>query len=97
MISQTGRHKTLYFFFDGDKGYERFKDCVLSVKVRNPEMVDLSFKHKYSPTNDRMHPCDVDTHIVLRRGMTGLYVYTILNHPADYPDFNVGQYLMIWS
>jgi rhamnogalacturonan endolyase len=44
-----------------------------------------------------MHPCDVDIHFVLRRGMNGLYVYSILDHPADYPDFNVGQYLMIWS
>ena len=97
MVSQSGRHKTIYFFLDGDKGYERISPCVFFVKQRTPDMVDISCKRVYAPQKTNMHPCDVDTHFVLRRGMSGLYVYTILNHPADYPDFNVGQYLMIWS
>ena len=96
MISQTGRHKQIYFFLYGDKGYDRLGSCVLSVKARTPDMVDVSCKRTFDRKNSKMHPCDVDTHFVLRRGASGLYVYTILNHPADYPDFNVGQYLMIW-
>lgn len=97
MVSQKGRHKTIYFFLYGDKGYDRLSSCVLSVKKRTPGMVDISCKRVYDPQNRKMYPCDVDTHFVLRRGMSGLYVYSILNHPADYPDLNIGQYLMIWS
>lgn len=97
MISQTGRHQSLYFFLDGDKGYERFSTCVFSVKQGTPDIVDISCNRLYDPQNPKMHACDVDTHFVLGRGMSGLYVYTILNHPASYPALNVGQYLMIWS
>jgi len=97
LVSQTGRHKAIYFFLDGDKGYDRTAPCVLSVNSRTAEMVDISCKRIYNPQKTNMHPCDVETHFILRRGVSGLYVYSILNHPADYPDFNVGQYLMIWS
>lgn len=97
MISQTGRHQTMYFFLDGDKGYDRMSSCVFSIKQKSPDMYDVSCKRTYAGRDSKMHPCDVDTHFVLRRGMSGLYVYTILTHPADYPALNVGQYLMIWS
>jgi rhamnogalacturonan endolyase len=97
MISQAGRHQDLYFFLDGDKGYERFSTCVLSVKQQTPDRVDISCNRVYDPQNPKMHPCDLDIHFVLGRGMSGLYVYSTLSHSADYPDFNVGQYLMIWS
>ena len=97
LVSQTGRHKAIYFFLDGDRGYDRTAPCVLTMNTRTAEMVDISCNRIYNPQKTNMHPCDVDTHFVLRRGASGLYVYSILNHPADYPDFNVGQYLMIWS
>ncbi len=97
MVSQSGRHQTIYSFFDGDKGYDVTAPCVCSVKTRTADMVDISCKRVYDPRNTHMHPCDVDTHFVLRRGMSGVYLYSILNHPADYPDFNGGQYVLIWS
>jgi rhamnogalacturonan endolyase len=95
MISQTGRHQDLYFFLDGDKGYQRFSNCVLSIKQPTSDIVDVGCNMTYDPANSKMHACDVNTHFVLGRGMTGIYVYTILNHPATYPALNVGQYLMI--
>jgi rhamnogalacturonan endolyase len=96
MVSQTGRHKSIYFFMDGDKGYELTTPCVLSVKQRTSEMVDISCKRIFSMQNSKMHPWDIDTHFVLRRGASGLYIYSVVDHPADYPDLNIGQYLMIW-
>ena len=96
MINQTGRHKTIYFFIVGDKGYERSQPCTFSVTRQTPDMVDISCKRMYARQNPKMHAWDVDTHFVLRRGASGLYVYLIVNHPADYPALEMDQYLMIW-
>jgi rhamnogalacturonan endolyase len=97
MVSQTGRHKTIYFFVVGDRNYEIASPCVYSVKRQTPDMVDISCKRVYSRQNPKQHPWDIDTHFVLRRGASGLYVYTIVNHWTDYPALDIGQYLMIWS
>ena len=96
MINQRGRHKTIYFFVVGDHNYEIASPCVYSMKRQTPDMVDISCKRMYARQNTNMHPWDIDTHFVLRRGASGLYVYSIANHPAHYPDLNIGQYLMIW-
>jgi rhamnogalacturonan endolyase len=97
MISQQGRHKTVYFFVVGDHDYEIAAPCAFSVTRQTPDIVDISCKRVYSPQNTNQHPWDLDTHFVLTRGASGLYVYSIANHPANYPDLNIGQYLMIWS
>ena len=97
MVSQTGRHKTIYFFVVGDKGYEIASPCVFSVKRQTPDLVDISCKRVYSRQNSKQHPWDLDTHFALRRGMSGLYVYSVVNHWSDYPALDIGQYLMIWS
>jgi rhamnogalacturonan endolyase len=97
MVSQSGRHVLIYFFLDGDKGYDRFSNCVMTIRQPTPDMIDLGFKRTYNPQDPKEHPCDVDTHLVLGRGMSGLYAYSILDHPATYPVLNIAQYLMIWS
>ena len=96
LISQRGRHRMIYFFVVGDHNYEIASPCVASITRQTPDLVDISCKRVYSPQNTNQHPWDLDTHFVLRRGASGLYVYSIANHPASYPDLNIGQYLMIW-
>ena len=51
LVSQTGRHKAIYFFLDGDRGYDRTAPCVLTVNSRTAEMVDISCKRIYNPQN----------------------------------------------
>jgi polysaccharide lyase family 4-like protein/rhamnogalacturonate lyase-like protein len=97
MVSQRGRHKTIYFFVVGDRDYEIASPCVYSVTQQTPDTIDISCKRTYSRQNTNQHPWDLDTHFVLRRGASGLYVYSIATHPASYPELNIGQYLMIWS
>jgi Polysaccharide lyase family 4, domain III/Polysaccharide lyase family 4, domain II/Rhamnogalacturonate lyase family len=93
----VGQHKHIYFTMTGDEGHEGFPGCVLSVKSRTPDMVDVSCKSVYSPQRPNMFPCDADIHFVLRRGMSGLYAYAVLNHPADYPTLNLGIWRMVWQ
>jgi Polysaccharide lyase family 4, domain III/Polysaccharide lyase family 4, domain II/Rhamnogalacturonate lyase family len=97
MISQTGRHKTIYFSMNGDKGYTGFSGCTFSITTRTSDMVDISCKSVYSPERPKMYPCDVDIHYVLRRGESGLYVYALLDHPAGYPELNANIFRLVWS
>ena len=41
-VSDSGRHKTIYFSRDGGKSFEGLSRCVFSVTARTPEMVDIS-------------------------------------------------------
>ena len=96
-IHQRGRHHSIYFALNSDKGYDIIRGSTLSVTRQTPDMVDLSCKRVYSPSHPTMCPADVDIHFVLRRGASGIYVYAILDHPADYPDLNVSVWNMVWS
>ena len=93
MISQDGR-KNIYFSMTTEAGYDKPRHCVYSITSQSPELVDISCKKIYGP-ND-LHAWDVDIHYVMQEGVAGLYVYAIVNHPADYPDVNMGEWRMVW-
>ena len=97
IVSQRGRHKTIYFSLNGNRDYQIISEGVFSIASRTPDMVDLSCKAVYSPSHPERFPCDVDLHFVLRRGQSGLYIYTVLSHPADYPDLDISNWRMVWS
>ena len=96
MVGQAG-HKDIYFTMTGDEGHEGFSGCVFSVKSRTPDMVDVSCKSVYSRQRSNMFPCVTDIHFVLRRGASGVYIYAVLNHPADYPALNLTIWRMVWQ
>lgn len=96
-FEMVGRPKSIYFTMTGDEGHEGFPNCVFSVKSRTSDMVDISCKSTYSRQRTNMFPCDTAIHFVLRRGMSGLYVYAVLNHQADYPELNLGIWRMVWQ
>jgi rhamnogalacturonan endolyase len=87
----------IYFSRDGGDDYEQLPHCVYKVTAQTPDMVDISCKHVYTPNAGDKHAWDVDVHFVLRRGMTGLYIYTINSHPAQYPEMGVGEWRMVWQ
>ena len=97
MVSRAGRHRNLYFSRDGGSDYETPSHCVATVVSRSPEGFDLRCSHVYSPAAGDRHAWDVDVYFVLRRGCSGLYVYAVTKHPADYPDVGVGEWRMVWS
>ncbi|WP_370476306.1 polysaccharide lyase family protein [Tamlana flava] len=78
-----------YFSFNGSYGYTRLTNYHFSVKEETDDFIDVSFKRSYSEDN-LLPAIDVDVHYVLKKGDTGLYSYNILNHPAEYPDFDLG-------
>lgn len=97
MVSTKGRHQFVYFSLNGgNQNFERLGDGVFTVHSRSPDMVDISCKRIY-PQNPKRFPCDVDVHFVLRRGVSGVYVYVTVNHPADYPKLNMSVWRLVWS
>ncbi len=97
MVSNTGRHRDVYFSRDGGTTYERPDHCVGSVTTQTADTVDYSCKHTYNPGAGDKAAWDVDVHFVMRRGVPGVYAYTINSHPASYPDLSVGEWRMVWS
>ncbi len=95
MVNRSGKSH-MYFSRDGGTTYENLAHCVCSVTTRTPDTVDISCKHVYTPGAGDKAAWDVDAHFVLRRGATGLYVYTINSHPASYPALSVGEWRLVW-
>jgi len=87
--------KGLYWSMDGGTSYQNPSNCIYSVAVNTPAMVDVGCKHVYASSD--AHAVDIEIHYVLRQGATGLYVYAILDHPASYPAFVDGEWRMVWS
>jgi rhamnogalacturonan endolyase len=92
MVNQA-RGANVYFSMDGGTNYCTPANCVFSVKSRTPEMVDVSCKRVWK---NEPQAFDIDIHYVLRRGDSGLYVYAILDHPANYPATSYGEWRMVW-
>jgi rhamnogalacturonan endolyase len=97
MVSRTGRHRNVYFSRDGGGDYEKLSHCTATVASQTPDGVDLRCSHVYAPAAGDKHAWDVDVHFVLRRGVSGPYVYAVCHHPASYPDMSVGEWRMVWS
>ena len=97
MVSNTGRHRDVYFSRDGGTTFESPDHCVGSITTQNAEMIDFSCKHVYTRQDGDKAAWDVDVHFVVRRGVPGVYVYTINSHHAAYPDLSVGEWRMVWS
>lgn len=75
--------------------FETMFGCVFTTNVINADMVDLSFKRTYNPAVNTI-PADIDLHWVLRRGNTGLYCYSVLEHQPAYPAVSLGSWRMVW-
>jgi rhamnogalacturonan endolyase len=97
MVSVSGRHQRVYFSRDGAATYETPSHCIGSITTQTPDTIDYSCKHTYSPQRGDKAPWDIDVHFVIRRGVSGIYVYVVNTHPVSYPTLNVGEWRMVWS
>jgi rhamnogalacturonan endolyase len=86
----------VYFSSGGGPGYETPGHCTYSVATQTPEMVDISCKRVYLPGKDK-RAWDIDVHYVVRRGASGLYVYAILDHKAEYPDVGEAEWRAVYK
>jgi len=87
----------VYFSSGGGGGYERPWGCVLSVFRQTPDMVDISCKRVYSQERGHKRAWDIDIHYVLRKGVSGLYSYAILDHKPEYPDAGEAEWRTVYK
>lgn len=87
----------IYYSMDGGKNYEQPSGCVYTLISSTDDMVEISCKSTWSPERQLKHVFDIDLHYILRRGDTGLYAYSILDHPASYPAAGVGEWRIVWK
>jgi rhamnogalacturonan endolyase len=97
MVSTGGRHESIYFSRDGGEGFETISHCDGSITTQTDDTIDYACKHIYDPSKGDKHAWDVEVHFALRRGVSGIYIYTINTHPASYPEMSVGEWRMVWS
>ncbi|MBW3636481.1 MAG: hypothetical protein KY445_08465 [Armatimonadetes bacterium] len=96
MVETAANRKHIYFSLAGGPAYEQPSRCVLSVVRQGPDIIDISCKRVYDPSKGDKHAWDIDIHYVLRRGISGLYAYAILDHPAHYPEVGMGEWRTVW-
>jgi rhamnogalacturonan endolyase len=83
----------IYFSMDGSASYEQPGGGVFYAKTNTADMVDAGFRC----TMKTHHFFDLEIHYVLRRGDTGLYVYSVLSHATNHPATSYGEWRMVWK
>lgn len=84
----------VYYSMDGGSGYRQPSGCTYTVTVNTPDMVDIGMRQTWSTQSQ---PLDIEVHYVLRRGDTGIYTYSLLDHPNTYPAGGYGEWRMVWK
>jgi len=94
-VNTIGSSRTgTYYDFTTSKGFETIFGATFSIKRDEPDFVDISFKRPYTP-GVNVTPCDADIHYVLKKGDKGIYTYSILEHKAEYPTFDMGSWRQV--
>src|SRR6185295_18457184 len=65
------------------------------IKTNTTDMVDVSFRQTWN--SGLPYAFDIEAHWVLRRGNSGLYAYTLLDHPANYPTTTNVEWRAVWK
>ncbi len=94
VLQSVGNHSGAYYSWNGATGFGAPGNCVYSIKQKNANLVDVSFKSTYSNVG---MPMDVDVHYVLKTGDSELYLYNTIEHKSNYPAMDLGEYrIVIW-
>jgi rhamnogalacturonan endolyase len=85
---------SIYYSMDGGTNYRNPAGGLYFVKTETPDLVDVGFKRE---RRNEPQAFDCEVHYVLKRGVSGLYTYAILKHPADYPASGIGEWRLVWK
>jgi len=85
-----------YYSMDGKADYSQPNLCEVSVKTQNDQLIDVAFKSVWRQ-NLRHQAVDIEAHYVIQKGLSGIYGYALLNHPASYPKTSFGEWRYVWK
>ncbi|XP_044488224.1 probable rhamnogalacturonate lyase B [Mangifera indica] len=77
----------------GDNGtYDKLEGTNFRVIVADEDQVEVSFSKKWNSSLHRSNvPLNVDKRYIMRRGVSGLYAYAILEREPGWPDVDMDQ------
>ncbi len=84
----------IYYSMQGMDTFRPPVACTFSVTTNTPEMIDVCLKESGA---GRTPAFDFEIHYVLRRGDTGIYTYSVLDHPAAYPEASLNIWRLVWK
>ncbi|OAY33510.1 hypothetical protein MANES_13G102800v8 [Manihot esculenta] len=66
--------------------------------MENEDQVEVSFSKKWRPSMDKFTvPLNIDKRYIVRRGSSGLYLYTILERLEGWPDVDMDQIRVVFK
>lgn len=84
----------IYYSMNGMDTFRPPSACEFSVVVETPDMIDISLRESGA---GRTPPFDIEFHYVLRRGDTGIYTYSLVEHPDTYPAGSFNIWRLVWK
>ncbi|CAN1317037.1 Rhamnogalacturonate lyase [Linum perenne] len=66
------------------------------VVMQDEDQVEVSFTKKWRPSDDTV-PLNIDKRYILRRGSSGIYMYTILERLQGWPDVDMDQIRVVFK
>ncbi|CAN1787472.1 Rhamnogalacturonate lyase [Linum perenne] len=66
------------------------------VVIQDEDQVEVSFTKKWRPSDDTV-PLNIDKRYILRRGSSGIYMYTILERLQGWPDVDMDQIRVVFK
>ena len=96
-IAQSGGHVTNYYDWTDGTNFEGPSHCDFTVTQQSDSLVDVSFKRVYTPEKGDAIGGDMDIHFVIKKDLSGLYTYSVLEHKPSYPAVGLGSWRMVYS
>jgi len=82
----SDQRRAIYFDSGGDRIYP-VSDGDMQIVSNTPEQAEILWPG--APTAD--FNFETEFHVILRRGISGFYMYAVYKHPADLPAASVGE------
>ncbi|KAG8642807.1 rhamnogalacturonate lyase isoform X1 [Manihot esculenta] len=78
--------------------YDKLQATDFNVIMENEDQVEISFSKKWSPSMGKSTvPLNIDKRYIIRRGNSGLYLYTILERLEGWPDVDMDQIRVVFK
>ncbi|XVF15323.1 hypothetical protein REPUB_Repub09cG0141700 [Reevesia pubescens] len=89
--NENSNRGIFFISFDCLMFYYRLETKHVDVITQTDDLVELSFTKTWNSTSHGTVPLNVDKRFIVRRGVPGLYMYSILERQEDFPDVHMFQ------
>ncbi|XP_065874912.1 uncharacterized protein [Euphorbia lathyris] len=77
--------------------YDKLQTTDFRIITEDEEQVEISFSKKWDSNDKSSVPLNVDKRYIVRRGSSGVYMYTILERLQGWPDVDMDQIRVVFK